>query len=153
MKNQFHNIFTNCGTPCIISFHLPCWSLYIVYVFPQLRAWAILDGNLYVVVNRNVLVQLKIYLLWRTIVHFNLSPVCQLGNVTSSIRNIPPLNFRPTNFPTCCNIGPTPAVYFCIIWGLQVRLRQFLCRVLRLGQARGPRAAATSPYSSCKTTC
>ena len=30
----------------------------------------------------------------------------------------PLLNFRPTNFPTYCNIGPTPAVYFYIIWGL-----------------------------------
>ena len=27
----------------------------------------------------------------------------------------PLLNFRPTNFPTYCNIRPTPAVYFCII--------------------------------------
>ena len=27
----------------------------------------------------------------------------------------PLLNFRPTNFPTYCNIGPTPAVYFYII--------------------------------------
>ena len=32
------------------------------------------------------------------------------GNVTSSIRNIP-----PTEIPTYCNIGPTSAVYFCII--------------------------------------
>ena len=32
--------------------------------------------------------------------------------------NIPLLNFWPTDFPTYCNIGPTPAVYFCIIWGL-----------------------------------
>ena len=27
----------------------------------------------------------------------------------------PLLNFRPTNFPTYCNIGPMPAVYFYII--------------------------------------
>ena len=35
----------------------------------------------------------------------------------------------------------------------QVRLRQFLGRALRLGQARGPGAAARSPSSSYKTTC
>jgi len=53
----------------------------------------------------------------------------------------PLLNFWPTNFPTYCNIGPTPAVYFSIIWGLG--LRQFLGRAPRIGQARGPGAAAT----------
>ena len=51
-----------------------------------------------------------------------------------------------------CNIGPTPAVYFLLFEG-QVRLRQFLGRSLRLGQARGPGTAATSPFRSCKTTC
>ena len=35
----------------------------------------------------------------------------------------------------------------------QARLRQFLGRAPRLGQARGPGAAATCPYRSCKTTC
>ena len=37
-------------------------------------------------------------------------------NVTSFICNIPPTELLiPTDFPTYCNIGPTPAVYFCII--------------------------------------
>ena len=91
---------------------------------------------------------------------FDVSFICKsVGNVTSSIRN-----FWPTNFPTNCNIGPSPAVYVCIIWLLKVRLRQFLGRALRLGQARGPSAAwlglargpdaaTTSPYSNSKTTC
>ena len=42
----------------------------------------------------------------------------------------PLLNFGPINFPTYCKVGAT-----------------------RLGQARGPGAAATSPHSTCKTMC
>ena len=56
------------------------------------------------------------------------------GNVTSSIRNIPSTELLTTNFPTYCNIGPTPAVYFNILFEGQVRLRQFLGRALRLGR-------------------
>ena len=55
----------------------------------------------------------------------------------------PPLNFWPTNFPTCCNIGPKPAVYF--QW---VRFRQFLGRTLRLELAREPIIAARTGYGA-----
>ena len=38
----------------------------------------------------------------------------------------------PTELPTYCNIGPPPAVYFCIICELGY-IRQFLGRALCLG--------------------
>ena len=45
---------------------------------------------------------------WQLVIFWN-------GNVTLSIRNIPPTE-PLTNFPTHCNIRPSPALYFCIIW-------------------------------------
>ena len=55
------------------------------------------------------------------------------GNVTSSIRNIP-----PTNFPTYCNIGPYASCFFLYYLNVRLKVREyFLGRALWLGQDRG----------------
>ena len=55
-----------------------------------------------------------------------------------------PLTFRPTAIPT-------PTVYIVLFEGFM--LWQFMGKAPWLGQARGPGAAATSPYCSCKIKC
>ena len=62
---------------------------------------------------------------------------------TSSIRNIPPIM-------TYCNIGPTPTINFCIIWGLGLVMT--ISGPSTSGTGLGPCAAATSPSNRCKTT-
>ena len=52
----------------------------------------------------------------------------------------------PTELPTYCNIGPYASCLF--YYYLRVRLRQFLGRALQQGQARGPGAAAATPYAA-----
>ena len=76
---------------------------------------------------------------------------CAICYIVCNIR--PLLNVCPTYFPIYCNFGPTLQLFIFALFEGQLRLSQFLGRTSRLVQARRPGAAATSPSSSCKTTC